>query len=297
MAKRKINWGDVTTKIKESEKKVSYTNNDGYSENLFTPKLTDDGTYEGLVRFLPRPENDGDGVPFVKLMNHGFKDVGGWFIDNCPTTIGQKCPVCESNSNDWKSGNQQQASARGRRTSFFSNIIILKDPQTPENEGKVFIFRYGKKIHEKIMERITPKEGSIDEPVQVYDYEEGQNFKLKIKKIKTTINGQERTYNNYDQSSFSDVCTAICDGDDKKIDKVDKQLFPLGEIIEEGKFKSYDVLSKKFADKIGQKEIRSVSDDLKKSNSDPEQESVSSGFNANDVDTDADFFKKIRNEN
>jgi hypothetical protein len=289
MAKRKIDWNVVTSKIQESEKKVSYQNEDGYSEKLYTPKLNDDGSFQAVIRFLPRPEGDGDGVPFVKLMNHGFQDVGGWFIENCPTSIGEKCPVCENNSKDWKSGNQEQSSIRGRRTSFFSNILVITDPQTPENEGKVFIWRYGKKIQDKILEKITPAAGSIDEPVQIFDYEQGQNFKLKIKKIKTNIRGKEKTHNNYDSSAFTGTSTEV-----DNWEKVDGMLHKLGDIISKDKFKSYDTLLTKFQEKTGESVKAQIQEKPKKKDPD----SVSSGFTSetSDDDDDMEFLKRIRNE-
>ena len=296
MAKRrKIDWNKVTKDIKESEKKVTYTNDDGYSEHLFTPKLNDDGSFQAVVRFLPRPEGDGDGVPFVKLMNHGFEDVGGWFIENCPTTIGEKCPVCVANGREWKAGNQDTASARGRRTSFYANILVVKDPQTPENEGKVFIWRYGKKIQEKILEKIAPADDSIDEPVPVFDYDEGQNFKLKIKKIKTNIRGQDKTYNNYDSSNFTGTSTPVASSE-KAIMAIDKSLHELGQIIEKDKFKSYEVLEKKFLDKTGQ--ATAVVDTSVSTPASGGEEKPAAGFGASDTEDEDDkaFFENIRKE-
>ena len=295
MARRKINWDNVTKKIQESEKKEVYKTNDGYSENLYTPKLNEDGSFQAIIRLLPRPEKDGDGVPYVKLMNHGFQEVGGWYIENCPTTLGESCPVCISNSKDWKAGNQDIASARGRRTSFYANILVVQDPQTPENNGKVFIFRYGKKIQEKILEKIAPAVDSIDEPVRVFDYDEGQNFKLKIKKITATIRGQERKYNDYNASSFTGTSTAVAKTD-KEINAIDKQLFPLGQISAEDKFKSYEVLEKKFNEKTGQtnvQETTSIPAPTKKA--EPKTEKVTAGFGSEN-DSDDEFFAKLRDE-
>lgn len=289
---RTINWDNVTNKIKESEKKVTYQNDDGYSENLYTPKLKEDGSFQAVIRLLPRPESDGDGVPFIKLMNHGFQDVGGWYIENCPTTIGQKCPVCISNGKDWKAGNQEIASARGRRTSYYTNIQVVNDPQTPENNGKTFIFRYGKKIHDKIMEKIAPSDDSIDEPVQVFDLVEGQNFKLKIKKVTTTIRGQQKSYNNYDDSNFSGQTTAIVENKEQE-DELFEKLFELSPITAEDKFKDFSELESKFNDKIGADAPVHTS---KPSTTTVAKDTSTSEPEMDDADTDADFLKKIREE-
>jgi len=248
MKRRTVDWGAVTDTIKKGEQ-TSFNRDDGYSENLFTPKLDEQGKYQAIIRFLPRPEGDGNGVPFVKLFNHGFKDVGGWFIENCPTTLKNDCPVCKANSEIWDT-DEATARARGRRTSYYSNIYIVSDPLNKENEGKIFIFRYGKSIHDLIMEKISPEEGSIDEQVHVHDYDEGLNFKLKIK---PKASGK-KSYNDYSGSSFSETITPIAEID-KEIDAIDKKLYTLEQIVSPDKFKSFDALKTHFLSKIGQTTI------------------------------------------
>jgi len=246
--RRVINWDKAIDEYKKDEQ-TSYTRNDGYSEHLFSPKLDEKGQYQAIIRFLPRPENDGNGVPFVKLYNHGFKDVGGWFIENCPTTLKEKCPVCTANSEIWDT-DENLARKRGRRTSYFSNILIITDPQNKENEGKVFIFRYGKTIHEMIMEKISPEEGSVDEQVHVHDYDEGLNFKLKIKPKKTG----SVSYNDYSSSQFSDTVTPVAETE-KEIDAIDGSLHSLGQIVDTDKFKDFKTLEQKFLTVIGETKI------------------------------------------
>lgn len=288
--RRKMDWGKVTDKIKDSEKKVSYNQDDGYSDKLFVPKLDENGTYQAIVRFLPRPVDDGDGVPFVKMMNHGFSDVGGWFIENCPTTKGEKCPVCIANGVEWKAGNEDLSRRRARKTSYFSNLLVVKDPQNEDNNGKVFIFRYGKKIHDKIMEKIAPPEGSIDEPVQVFDYESGQNFKLKISKTKSTINGQLKEFNNYDSSAFTGVSTSIAETA-KDEEAIETQLHELGTIIADERFKSFAELEKKFLEKTG------TPVGVTKPAPEPVAEKVAVTADSEGEEiSDDDFFKKIREE-
>ena len=238
--KRKINWDEINEKISSSGKK-NFSEENGYSEKEWIPKLKEDGTHESIIRFLPRPENDIDSVPYVQLFNHGFKgDTGQWFIENCPTTIGGDCPVCKANTEAWNEGDEETARKRSRKKSFFANVLIVKDPQIPANNGKVFIYRFGIKIMEKVMAKLNPK-GEIDEPIKVFDFDEGANFKLKIKK-----KGQ---WNNYDSSEFAGVTTAI--GDDDFINSIDNQLHTLDPIVSPDKFSSYEKLEENFKKKSG----------------------------------------------
>ena len=290
MRRRKIDWNAVTQTIKEADK-PNYNRDDGFSENLFTPQLKDDGTYEAIMRFLPRPEGDGDGVPFVKMFNHGFQALGGaWFIENCPTTIGKDCPVCKANSIAWKEGDEDLAKSRARRQSFYANVLIVKDPQKPENEGKVFIFRYGKKLHEKIMEKISPS-GELDESVPIFDYDEGMNFKLKIK----TQAGPQK-FKNYDSSQFTGVATPV--GDDDYIDQLETMLHPLAQIISEDKFKAFKELEKTFNQKVGNVTVEESAP--KKAKEEPKEEpskkEESPEDESDDLSEGSDFFDKLRKE-
>lgn len=239
--RRKLDWGKIDDEIDKSEK--GGFRNDGYSENLFVPKLKQDGTYQAVIRFLPRPEGDGI-VPWVKLMNHGFKDLGGWFIENCPTTLSNECPICKANSKLWNDGEEETVKRRGRRTSYFTNVLVITDPQNQDNEGKVFIFRFGKTLYEMIREKVKPSVDSIDEKVHIFDYDEGMNFKLKIKPKKTG----NQTYNNYDASEFTGQKTKL---NDEEVESIEKQLYVLGDIIGKDKFKSYKELETLFKQKIG----------------------------------------------
>lgn len=287
--RRTINWNKAINEYKEKEEKT-YVKNDGYSENLFVPKLDDKGQYQAIMRFLPRPENDGNGVPFVKLYNHGFRGTQGWFIENCPTTLKKDCPVCKSNQEIWDD-DEDTARFRGRRTSYFSNVLIITDPQNKENEGKVFIFRYGKTLHDMIMDKISPDENSIDEKIHVHDYDEGLNFKLKIKPKKTG----KTTYNDYSTSTFVDSSTPIAETE-KEIDVIDNSLHALEQIVGKDKFKTYDVLQTSFLTKIGQAtipkdEAKNEGGSETKTETKPEMETVSGNAEAPDA-----FFEKLNNE-
>jgi hypothetical protein len=295
--RRKLDWTNLDEEIKKNDK--ANFRDDGYSDNLFTPTLKQDGTFQAIIRFLPRPEDDGI-VPYVKLMNHGFQDVGGWFIENCPTTLGRECPVCKDNSKLWNEGDEITVKKRGRRTHYFSNVLIVNDPQQPANNGTVKIFRYGKTIHDMIMEKIKPDSEGIDEKVNVFDYDTGMNFKLKIKPKKT----KDGSYNDYSSSEFTGQVVSV--GSDEEINAIDEQLFNLGIIVEENKFKDYKELEKLFKQKIGEATIPvSSSQDEKEEEKDdgvlPEESKPSQEKNfeeevsGNDEEPE-EFFNKINKE-
>jgi len=245
--RRQIDWDEINAKHEEQNNKKNYNKDDGFSEHAFIPKFTKDGIHNSIIRFLPRPEGDGTGIPFVKKCTHGFKDKGGWFINNCPTTLGMDCPTCKSNSALWDTkdpDDEALARKRGRRTNYFSNILVVKDPQHPENNGKVFIYKYGVKIYNKIMAKWKPEEGSIEEQANVFDYDEGTNFKLIIKR------GADKTQTNYDDSKFVDGNTSV--GTDAEINKIDSKLHPLAPIVAEKLFKSFDELKTAFQRAVGE---------------------------------------------
>ena len=205
-------------------------------DRIWKPELDQASNGFAVIRFLPPVE--GEDVPWVRIFSHGFQGKGGWFIENCPTTIGGKCPLCESNGELWNSGvedDKNVARDRKRKLSYFSNILVVSDPKNPQNEGKVFLFKYGKKIFDKIMEKIQPE--FVDEsPVNVFDFWKGADFKLKIRKV--------AGYVNYDKSEF-DTPQPLMGGDDAKLEGVWKKQYSLKEFIGADKFKSYDELSTK----------------------------------------------------
>jgi len=215
---------------KELEK--SSTEKSGADERLWKPELDAGGNGYAVIRFLPAP--DGESVPWAKLYSHGFQGPGGWFIENCPTTHGDKCPVCAHNNGLWNSGvesDKEIARKQKRKLSYYSNIYVVKDPKHPENEGKVFLYRYGKKIFDKIMGAMQP-EFQDETPVNPFDMWEGANFKLKIK----TVAG----YWNYDSSEFDR--TAALSADDDELETIWKQGYSLEAFTAPAEFKSYDDL-------------------------------------------------------
>ena len=208
------------------------TNN--YKDDRFwRPELDKAGNGFAVIRLLPAA--DGEDIPWVKLYNHGFKGPGGWFIENSLTTLGQKDPVSEMNSRLWNSGIESDkdiARQRKRRLSYISNILVVSDPANPQNEGKIFLYKYGKKIFDKIQEAMNP-EFQDEEAVNPFDYWKGANFKLKVRKVSGFVN--------YDKSEFESP-SALHDGDDAKLENLWKSQYKLDEFVSESNFKSYDDL-------------------------------------------------------
>ena len=243
---RTFDWAAVNGKIKDLDKKKSFDNGD--EDVYYKPKTDDQGNANVLIRFLPpHPEED---LPFVKKYNHGFQSVNGWYIEDCPTTVGKDCPVCKYNGTQWDH-DKEGVRTRKRRVNFFSNILVVKDPLAPANEGQVFKYRYGIKIHDKIMEKVSP-ESEIDDPVNVFDYDNGANFKLKIKSV--NIPGYKKPVPNYDASSFAEVSPIAISGQtlsDDEINALDDKLNKLTVYTDPKKFKSYEELAKHFIKKTG----------------------------------------------
>lgn len=184
------------------------------------------------------PAIDGAEFPFVKTFSHGFKTGTKWFIENCPTTIGQPCPVCEANSALWETEikeNQDIVRKRKRQTRYISNIIVLSDSKRPQNEGKVFLFSYGAKIFTKLMNAIEP-EFEDEKAFNPFDFWEGAPFKLKIRNVEG--------FRNYDKSEFGD-CEPLFP-EDSAMEKLWKSEYDLSEFINPKQFKPYSELKKKF---------------------------------------------------
>ena len=208
--------------------------NNGKDERLWEPSVDKAGNGYAIIRFLPAPK--GEDIPFVRVFSHGFqsKETGSWYIENCLTSLGQKCPCCEINNKLWNSGLESDkniARDQKRRLSFYSNILVVKDPNNPNNEGKVFLFKYGKKIFDKLNDLMNP-EFDDEEPVNPFDFWDGCNFKLKIRQVEG--------YRNYDKSEF-DKPSAIS-SDDIELENIWKSEHSLQAFLEPKNFKSYDDL-------------------------------------------------------
>ncbi len=220
--------------LMEELNKISSGSKKDYNDDRFW-KPTRDKTDNGyaVIRFLPPVE--GEDVPWVRVFNHGFKGKGGWLIDNCPTTIGKKCPVCEANSALWNTGNEADkdvARNRKRKLQYIANIMVITDSKNPDAEGKVFLYKFGKKIFDKIQEVLQP-EFDDETPMNPFDFWKGADFKIKIRKVGGFVN--------YDKSEF-DSPSEFLDGDDTKLEELWKNQYKLQEFIQGDQFKSYDEL-------------------------------------------------------
>jgi hypothetical protein len=205
-------------------------------DNYWKPEVDKAGNGMAVLRFLPAPAVDGDdALPWVKLFSHGFQGPGGWLIDNCLTTKNQQCPVCEHNSSLWNTGieaNKDIVRKQKRKLNYIANVYIVSDPKHPENEGQIKLFRFGKKIFDKISEAMNPQFAD-EQAINPFDLWAGANFKLKIRKVEG--------YQNYDKSEFESP--APLSTDDAKLEKIWKSEHSLKEMTADKEFKTYDELS------------------------------------------------------
>ena len=231
----KTNKSSVFNKL---QKELEKTTKVGTVDERFW-KLTTDKAGNGfaIIRFLPA--GDGEDMPFAKLYSHAFQGPGGWYIENSLTTVGKKDPLGEYNRELWNSGDESlkdQVRKQKRKLSYYSNIYVVKDPGNPENEGKVFLFRYGKKIHDKIMDVVNGDELEGTEGINPFDFWSGANFKLRAKKV--------AGYPNYDSSEFQPPCT-LEDLDDAQLESIWNRQHKLQEIVAPEMFKSYEQLQER----------------------------------------------------
>ena len=193
---------------------------------MWQPSVDKSGNGTAVIRFLPAPAVDGDdALPWVRVFSHGFQGPGGWLIDNCLTTLNEKCPVCEHNNTLWNSGidaNKDVARKQKRKLSYIANVLVISDPANKDNEGQIKLFKFGKKIFDKISEAMNP-EFDDETPINPFDLWEGANFKLKIRNVEG--------YRNYDKSEFADK-SALYDGDDAKLEELWKKEYSLAEFVE-----------------------------------------------------------------
>ena len=202
-------------------------------ERLWKPTMDKSGNGYAVIRFLPAP--DGEDLPWVKLWNHAFQGpTGQWYIENSLTTLGNNDPVSEYNSKLWNSGvesDKEIARKQKRKLQYYSNIYVVSDSANPQNEGKVFLYRFGKKIFDKVMEAMQPA-FEDETPINPFDFWEGANFKLKLRKVDG--------YWNYDKSEFESV-SALSDDDDV-LEEIYKKQYSLAEFTAPTNFKSYNEL-------------------------------------------------------
>ena len=228
-------------KLKKTVEKLKDQKPDYIDDRFWKPTVDKAGNSEAIIRFLP--QKDLEVAPIIMYFGHGFKHKGKWFFENCPSTIQKDCPSCEYAQPLWEKFNESnkdsdkaKASKFSRGRNYVANILVLKDPAKPENEGKVFLYRFGTKINSKILGKIAP-ESELEEAVLVYDLWEGQNFLVKVKKV--------GGYQNYDDSKFYDKICAV-GKNDGAIEKIYDQIRPLLEFTDPKAFKPYEDLKKKF---------------------------------------------------
>ena len=240
--KKQSSLGSLTQKLVKEVEKMNTTGG-GADERLWKPELDKTGNGYAVVRFLPSPE--GEDIPWAKMYSHAFQGPGGWYIENSLTTTGGKDPVSEHNRELWNSGNETDKDVvrkQKRKLSYYSNIYVVKDPVNPHNEGKVFLFKYGKKIFDKVMEAMQP-EFEDETPINPFDFWKGANFKLKIVK--------KDGYWNYDKSEFDSVEPLL--DDDDALEALWKKEYSLAAVTAADQFKSYDDLKKRLNYVLGAK--------------------------------------------
>jgi hypothetical protein len=302
----KNNLGKIA---KELEKVTKGGGENSYKDDrLWQPEVDKTGNGYAVIRFLPAPPSED--LPWVRVFSHGFQAKGGWYIENCPTTIGQKCPVCEANNELWNSGNDDDkniARDRKRKLSYISNVLVIEDPVNPANNGKIFLYRYGKKIFDKINDKMNPQYKDED-AVNPFDFWQGANFKIKIR----NVDG----YRNYDKSEFS-ASSPLLDGDDKALEALWRKEYSLLDFVKPDQFKAYGELKTKFqsvingsqSQKAEEMDISEEEEDASEKKFTPkfptaeakapgrETKSKTSKVSEDDDEDDAlSYFKKLANE-
>jgi len=292
-ANLKRSRNDLDKLTKAIEDTTSPTSKEAGSKDdtrLWQPTVDKAGNGMAVIRFLPAPAVDGDdALPWVRRFDHGFQGPGGWYIENSLTTLGQKDPVSEYNTTLWNSGieaNKEIARKQKRRLHYIANILVVSDPSNPSNEGQIKLFKFGKKIFDKITEAMNP-EFADETPINPFDMWEGANFKLKIRNVEG--------YRNYDKSEFADK-SALLDGDDEKLESLWKKEFSLKEFTEPSNFKSYEVLKAKL-DKVlgfdGGSSVKTKAEDAVFKKFDDEDVAVIDKKIVEHDDEDLDYFKSL----
>jgi len=286
-------------KLTQELSKLNNTESKG-DARMWYPQTDKAGNGYAVIRFLPPPPNED--VPFVRVFEHGFKGPTGlWYIENSLTTIGQTDPVGELNSKLWNSTTddespaRKQARAQKRKLTFISNIYVIQDQNNPENNSKVFLFKFGKKIFDKLNEAMNPQFADED-ALNPFDFWAGANFKLKIRNVEG--------YRNYDKSEFASPSPLF--DDDSELEAIWKQQYSLKAFLDPSNFKSYEELSKRLADVLGtDKSPASSRVQAAARQNDPTEDQLpwaepkatktaeTKSTTSDDDDEDIEFFKKL----
>ena len=232
--KKQSKLGSLTQKLVKEVEKMNNAGSTG-DDRLWKLEVDKGGNGYAVIRFLPAP--DGEDLPFVKLYSHAFQGPGGWYIENSLTTLGQKDPVSEYNTMLWNNGTdagKDAARKQKRKLTYIANIYVVKDPANPANEGKVMLYKFGKKIFDKITAAMQP-EFEDEEAIDPFDFWQGANFKLKAKNV--------AGYRNYDSSEFARQDALL--EDDDAMEAIWKKEYSLEEFVAADQFKSYDDLKKR----------------------------------------------------
>ena len=246
--KKAANKGSTLSKLTQEIEKLNQPQTTGADERLWKPELDKSGNGYAVIRFLPAP--DGEDMPWAKIRSHSFKGPGGqWYIENSLTTLGKDDPVGNLNRELWNSGREQdKATARvqKRKLSYYSNVYVVSDPAHPENEGRVFLYKFGKKIFDKLVEAMQP--AFADEtPLDPFNLWKGADFKVKIRKVDG--------YWNYDKSEFAAPAT-LGGFDDAQLEDIWKKGYSLAEFEDPKNFKSFDDLKKRLDLVLGKTSVR-----------------------------------------
>ena len=247
--KKQSKLGSLTAKLVKEVEKMNNTTSSG-DDRLWKLECDKGGNGYAVIRFLPAP--NGEDLPFVKLYSHAFQGTGGWNIENSLTTLGQKDPVSEYNTMLWNNGTdagKEQARKQKRKLTYVANIYVVKDPANPQNEGKVFLYKFGKKIFDKLTAAMQP-EFEDEEAIDPFDFWQGANFKLKAKNV--------AGYRNYDSSEFARSEPLL--DDDDAMEAIWKKEYSLEEFVGADQFKSYDDLKKRLDYVLGIRGVPKMQD-------------------------------------
>ena len=241
---KKNRSSDISRLVAQAQK-VAGNNEKSYADDrLWQPQVDKAGNGYAVIRFLPSISSET--TPWIRYWDHGFKGpTGRWYIENSLTSIGKNDPVSDLNSKLWNSGREEDKElvrARKRRLHYVANILVISDPANPANDGKVFLFKFGKKIFDKILDIMQPQ-FQDEKPVNPFDFWTGADFKLKIRNVEG--------YRNYDKSEFASP-EPLFGGDEKKLEAVYNSLHPLSEFLDPKNYKSYEELEKKLKEVIGE---------------------------------------------
>ena len=239
--KKQSKLGSLTSKLVKEVEKMNTAS--GGDDRLWKPEVDKSGNGYAVVRFLPAP--NGEDIPWVKMYSHAFQGPGGWYMENSLTTLGSKDPVSEHNSRLWNSGvdsDKEVARKQKRKLSYYANIYVVKDPANPSNEGRVFLYKFGKKIFDKLQEAMQP-EFEDETPVNPFDFWQGADFKIKIKKV--------AGFWNYDSSEFASPAPLL--DDDAALEALWEKEYSLQELVSTSQFKSYDDLKTRLDYVLGAK--------------------------------------------